>query len=306
MPWTSADVPEQSGRVFVITGANSGLGLESTRMIAKAGASVVMACRNAKKAEEAVGFVKSTVPTAALEVMVLDLSSLASVEAFAKELAERHSAIDVLVNNAGVMALPYSKTADGFEMQLGTNHLGHFALTSRLMPLLERSHAPRVVTVGSQVHRLGTINFDDLMGETSYSSWLAYCHAKLANLLFTFELERRLRARGKKSIAVAAHPGYASTNLLSVGSAPEGPSLTAMVTQLGNMLLAQSAEMGALPQVYAAVHPEVKGGQYIGPDGLLEMSGFPRVVDSSAKAKDEAVAAKLWEVSETLTRVRLE
>lgn len=303
MPWTSASVPEQSGKIVVITGANSGLGLESTRLLAAAGATVVMACRNAKKAEDAVALVKQSAPNARLEVMALDLSSLASIETFAKQLAEKHPAIDVLINNAGVMALPYTKTADGFEMQFGTNHLGHFALTGRVLPLLEAATAPRIVNVSSMAHRMGTIQFDDLMGEKRYSKWPAYGQAKLANLLFTYELERWLRKHGKKSIAVAAHPGYASTNLQGVGPAIEGSSFGAMVMSLGNFLLAQSAEMGALPQVYAAVHPDVKGGQFIGPDGLIEMTGFPTVVDSNAKSKDEAVAAKLWEVSQQLTHV---
>ncbi len=303
MPWTPADVPDQAGRRFVITGANSGLGLEATRMLAARGAEVVMACRTVKKAEEAAASIKAKTPNAVLEVMELDLSSLASIAAFASALAQRHSRIDVLMNNAGVMALPFAKTKDGFELQFGTNHLGHFALTAKLLALLEAAPAPRVVSVSSHAHRMGKIDFDNLDGQKGYSKWPAYGQAKLANLLFIFELERWLRKNGKKTIALAAHPGYAATNLQNVGPQLEGSALSSWVMKAGNVLLAQSAEMGALPQVYAAVHPSLKGGEYVGPDGLIEMTGFPRVVSANAAARDEAVAAKLWEVSQRLTQV---
>jgi NAD(P)-dependent dehydrogenase (short-subunit alcohol dehydrogenase family) len=188
-------------------------------------------------------------------------------------------------------------------MQFGTNHLGHYALTAQVLPLLEAAPAGRVVSVSSVAHRMGKINFDDLNGEKSYSKWPAYGQSKLANLLFTYELERWLRKHGKRSIAVVAHPGYSSTNLQGVGPKMESSSLGAFIMKLGGVLLAQSAEMGALPQVYAAIHPELAGGQYVGPDGLMEMSGFPRVVSSNAASRDEAVAARLWQVSERLTKV---
>jgi NAD(P)-dependent dehydrogenase (short-subunit alcohol dehydrogenase family) len=303
MPWTLADAFDQTGKVVVITGANSGLGLESSRLLASKGAMVVMACRDTKKGEEAAVSVRAKVPSASLEVMALDLSSLASIAAFARALAQKHHRVDVLINNAGVMALPYRKTADGFEMQFGTNHLGHFALTAQVLPLLEAAPAARVVNVSSQAHRIGAINFDDLQGEKSYSKWSAYGQSKLANLLFTYELERWLRKHGKRSIAVVAHPGYSATNLQGVGPKMESSSFTAFLMRLGGVLLAQSAEMGALPQVYAAIAPELSGGQYVGPDGLLEMSGFPRVVTSNDTSRNEALAAKLWEVSEQLTKV---
>jgi NAD(P)-dependent dehydrogenase (short-subunit alcohol dehydrogenase family) len=303
MPWNVTDLTDQTGRVFVITGANSGLGLEATKVLAQRGATIVMACRTVEKAEAVAAPIRTAAPQATLKVMALDLSSLESVARFSAALAARQPRVDVLMNNAGVMALPYRKTADGFEMQFGTNHLGHYALTAKVLPLLEASGRARVVTVSSMAHQMGTIRFEDLQWEKGYSKWPAYGQSKLANLLFTYELERWLRRTGKSTIAVAAHPGYSATNLQAVGPQMEQSSMGSLFMKLGNSVFAQSAEMGALPQVYAAVHPDVKGGQYIGPDGLMEMSGFPKVVDSNAKSKDEAVAAKLWEVSAALTKV---
>jgi NAD(P)-dependent dehydrogenase (short-subunit alcohol dehydrogenase family) len=303
MPWNVTDIADQTGRVFVITGANSGLGLEATKVLAQRGATVVMACRTVEKAEAVAAPIRAAAPKATLEVMALDLSSLDSVGRFAEALAAKCPRVDVLMNNAGVMALPYRKTADGFEMQFGTNHLGHYALTAKVLPLLEASGRARVVTVSSLAHQMGSIRFEDLQWEKGYSKWPAYGQSKLANLLFTYELERWLRRNGKSTIAVAAHPGYSSTNLQAVGPQMEQSTVGSLFMKLGNSVLAQSAEMGALPQLYAAVHPEVKGGQYVGPDGLMEMSGFPKVVDSNAKSKDESVAARLWEVSASLTKV---
>ncbi|MBL8933662.1 MAG: SDR family oxidoreductase [Archangium sp.] len=303
MPWTIADAPDLTGKRIVITGANSGLGLEATRHLVSKNASIVMACRNTQKGEEAAAGVRAQVPTASIDVMALDLSSLASIAAFSKALAAKYPVIDVLMNNAGVMALPFSKTADGFEMQIGTNHLGHFALTAQVLPLLEAASAPRIVSVSSNAHLIGKIKLDDLNSEKSYSKWPAYGQSKLANLLFIYELERWLRKHGKKSIAVAAHPGYSSTNLQTVGAKMEKSSVGEWFMKLGNSLLAQSAEMGSLPQVYAAVHPDVKGGQYFGPDGFMAQAGFPKLVESNAASHDEAVAAKLWALSEQLTKV---
>ena len=303
MPWTIADAPDLTGKRIVITGANSGLGLEATRHLVSKNAAVVMACRNTQKGEEAAAGVRAKVPTASIDVMALDLSSLASIAAFSKALAAKYPVIDVLMNNAGVMALPFSKTADGFEMQIGTNHLGHFALTAQVLPLLEAAPAPRIVSVSSNAHLIGKIKLDDLNSEKSYSKWPAYGQSKLANLLFIYELERWLRKHGKKSIAVAAHPGYSSTNLQTVGAKMEGSSFGEAFMKFGNWLLAQAAERGALPQVYAAVHPEVQGGQYFGPDGLFEMAGFPRAVQSNAASRDEAVAQRLWQASEQPKKV---
>lgn len=299
MPWTTADIADQKGRTVVITGANSGLGLEAARALAEKGAHVVMACRNTEKGKAAAAGIKGSV-----ETMALDLSSLKSISAFAKALGERHPRVDVLMNNAGVMAIPRAVTADGFEMQFGTNHLGHFALTAQVLPLLEASTSTaRIVSIASNVHWVGSMKFDDLMGEKKYGKWPAYCQSKLANLLFTYELERWLRKNGKRSIAVAAHPGYAATNLQGVGPQLEGAAFSGFIMKVGNSMLAQPSHMGALPQVYAAVHPDLKGGEYIGPDGFMQQSGFPRVVSSSKASKDEAAAARLWTESERLTNV---
>lgn len=301
MPWTLDDAADQTGKVVVITGANSGVGLASARALAEKGATVVMGCRDSRRGEAAAEQVRAAAPRGTLHVLGLDLASLNRVAAFARDVAERFPRVDVLMNNAGVMALPYGKTVDGFEQQLGTNHLGHFALTAQLLPLLEAAPEGRVVTVASQAHRVGRLDLDDLPLERGYGAWRAYARSKLANLLFSFELERWLRRNGKRSLAVAAHPGYSATGLLK--TAPRTSVFGGVVLPIGSVLLAQSSEMGALPQVYAAVSPEVAGGEYIGPDGLLELSGFPRVVRASGAAYDEAVAARLWQVSEALTKV---
>lgn len=302
MPWTLDDAPDQRGRVVVITGASAGLGLESARLIASRGATVVMACRAPAKGEAAAAWVRRTVPGAALEVLALDLASLESVARFAEALHERHPRVDVLLNNAGVSALPKGTTPDGFELQLGTNHLGHFALTGRLLPQLERAGAPRVVTVSSLVHRMARLDFGDLQSERAYDRLAAYAQSKLANLLFAFELERWLRRHGKKTSSLAAHPGYSHTTLLT-RPALGAPSFVALVMKLGNGLVAQATELGAMPQVRAALDATVPGGQLLGPDGLLQLSGFPRVVAASEAARDEAAAARLWQASEALTGV---
>ena len=302
--WTREEMPSLEGQVWVVTGANSGLGLETVKGLAAKGATVVMACRDAQRAQAAADEVRKIAPNAKLELESLDLASLASIEAFAKKLAATHPALDGLINNAGIMAIPRRTTADGFEMQLGTNHLGHYALSLRLLPLLEAATAPRLVNVASTAHKFGSMNFDDLMGEKSYSAWGAYGQSKLANLLFTYELSRKLAAAGKKTIVVAAHPGYASTNLQGVGAKMTGSKFSAWIMDLGNSVMAQTAEFGALPSLYAATASEVKSGDFFGPDGLFELKGYPRKCDSNAKSKDTAAAAKLWEVSEKLTGVR--
>jgi NAD(P)-dependent dehydrogenase (short-subunit alcohol dehydrogenase family) len=225
------------------------------------------------------------------------------VRTFADRLQADFPSLDLLVNNAGVMAIPRQETDDGFERQLGTNHLGHFALTGLLLPLMVGRAGSRVVTVSSTAHKPGRINFDDLMGERSYRKWSAYYQSKLANLLFTYELQRRLEAACAQTISVAAHPGYAATNLQHVGPRMEGNRLGALVMSVGNKLLAQSDEMGALPQLYAATAPDVRGGQYFGPDGIAEGRGYPKRVDPAKAAKDAADAARLWAVSEQLTGV---
>ena len=300
--WTERDIPDQSGTVAVVTGANSGLGLVTARELARAGAHVVLACRSAERGAVAVEQIRAEVPDAALELASLDLGDLGSVRAFAQGFADTHDGLDLLVNNAGIMATPRRTTADGFESQLGTNHLGHFALTGRLLGSLnERAH-PRVVTVSSMAHRMGRIRFDDLQGERRYWRWTAYGQSKLANLLFAFELERRASAARLALRSVAAHPGYSATNLQSSG--PQG--LDKLVSQVGNLVYAQSAEKGALNVLYAATEPDVPGGSYIGPDGLFEGRGHPRLVQASGAAHDPEVAARLWEVSEELTGVRFD
>ena len=301
--WTANDLPDLSGKTIVVTGGNSGIGYEAALQFARKRASVVLACRSIEKAQAAAAHITSAQPTAAVEVMELDLSSLASVRAFTDLFHQRHRALHVLCNNAGVMALPYRRTADGFEMQFGTNHLGHFALTGLLLDLLLATEGARVVTVSSGAHRMGRIRFDDLQWGRGYSKWFAYGQSKLANLLFTFELQRRIEKAGAKLMSVACHPGYAATNLQAAGPRMQGSSMMESMMALGNSLIAQSAAMGALPTLYAAAAPEVRGGDYIGPDGIGEIWGHPKKVGCSASARDTAVAARLWEISEQLTKV---
>jgi NAD(P)-dependent dehydrogenase (short-subunit alcohol dehydrogenase family) len=298
-------MPSLESQTWIVTGANSGLGLETVKGLAAKGATIVMACRTPSKAESAATEIRRETPAAKLELEQLDLASLKSIEAFVARMKTSHPVIDGLINNAGIMAIPRTLTADGFEMQLGTNHLGHFALSLQLLPLLEAAKAPRVVNVASTAHRMGRINFDDLHGEKSYSAWGAYGQSKLANLLFTYELARKLGAAKKKTITAAAHPGYAATNLQGVGAQMTGSKLNAWFMNTGNSWFAQSAEMGALPTLYAATHAEVKSGEYFGPRGLFELKGHPQRCDSNAKSKDLATAQRLFEVSEQLTGARL-
>ena len=299
MKWTAADIPDQTGRVAIVTGANSGIGLVTARELARKGAEVVLACRNAEKASTALSAIKAAAPLARVDVEALDLSSLASVRAFAERFAESGRALDRLINNAGVMAAPRRLTEDGFETQIGTNHLGHFALTGLLIEHMRNREGARVVTVSSGVHHRGRIAFDDLHGERKYGRWIAYAQSKLANLLFAFELDRRLRAASSPLVSVAAHPGYSATNLQFA----EMSKFESAYMSVGNALFAQSADMGALPTLYAATAPGVEGGQYIGPGGMFEMRGHPRRVSAAAAAHDEAVARELWSISERLTGV---
>jgi NAD(P)-dependent dehydrogenase (short-subunit alcohol dehydrogenase family) len=289
------------GKLFVVTGGNSGLGYEMTLELVGHGGQVIIACRDPKKAADAIARIHQAKPGAKVEAMALDLASLASVRAFSKAFHERFQKLDVLVNNAGVMAIPRTLTADGFEMQFGTNHLGHFVLTEQLLDLLIASGAGRVVNVSSGAHRFGKMNFDDLMREKSYSKWPVYAQSKLANLLFTSELEKRLRAANVPVIAVAAHPGFSATNLQGVGPRMENSSFGAWAANLGNKLFAQSATIGALCQLYAATMPDMKGNEYIGPDGFMEQSGYPKRVDRITRAKSTADAATLWQKSVELT-----
>lgn len=280
-----------------MTGANNGLGRIVARALARGGAQVVLACRDPDKGATAATEIRAAFPAATTEVAQLDLASLSSVRAFSERFLASHDRLDLLVNNAGVMAAPYQRTADGFELQLGTNHLGHFALTGLLLPALRDRQGARVVTVSSNYHKKQSVRFDDLQGERSYSRWAAYGQSKLANLLFAFELDRRLKAAGLPLTSVAAHPGYAATNLQL--SAP--PLYERVVMRLTNRLLAQSAEMGALPILYAATADNLPGGSYIGPDGPGERRGSPTLVIPSDEANDRATARRLWDVSEQLT-----
>jgi NAD(P)-dependent dehydrogenase (short-subunit alcohol dehydrogenase family) len=301
--WTSDDIPDLSGKIIVVTGANSGIGYEAALEFARKRAKVILACRDLGKARAAAAQIAASAPNSDVEVMALDLSSLASIRAFADAFHLQHPALHVLCNNAGVMAIPYRTTADGFEMQFGTNHLGHFALTGLLLDRLLASDYARVVNVSSTGHRFGQIRFDDLQWKNGYSKWRAYGQSKLANLLFTLELQRRADAAGAKLLSVACHPGYAATNLQAVGPRMQGSSLMEYLTEVGNKYLAQSAAMGALPTEYAAVSPDVHGADYIGPDGFAEQHGHPKKVGRSAAARDAASAKKLWDISEQLTDV---
>jgi NAD(P)-dependent dehydrogenase (short-subunit alcohol dehydrogenase family) len=284
--WTVAEIPDQTGRTFIVTGANSGIGASTARALAGAGGTVVLACRDTAK-----GAVAAATMLGDVQVRRLDLADLGSVRAFA-ESVER---LDVLINNAGVMALPKGRTADGFERQIGTNHLGHFALTGLLLVKI----TDRIVTVSSGAHRAGKINFDDLNYERRrYERWSAYAQSKLANLMFAYELDRRLRAASSPLKSLAAHPGYASTELQS-----HTETYLDSVMALGNRLVGQSPDMGALPSLYAAVVPTLRGGEFIGPAGRLGLHGHPKIVDSTRASKDPAAAARLWLLSERLTGV---
>ena len=301
--WTVDQIPDQSGRVALVTGANSGLGLIAARELARAGARVVLACRNTDKGATALREITDDVPSAEAELAALDLSSLDSIRSFAQGFSKAHDGLDLLINNAGVMAPPRRTTEDGFELQFGTNHLGHFALTGLLLGALEGRSGARVVTVSSTAHRMGRINFDDLHGERRYRRWRAYGQSKLANLIFALELDRRLRGAGSTISSLAAHPGYAATNLQSA-SAPVFDRAVMVVT---NLLIAQDAEVGALSLLYAATQPGLEGGTYVGPDGRGEQRGHPQPEAVPARAAlDQTVAAQLWAVSEEATGVHFD
>jgi NAD(P)-dependent dehydrogenase (short-subunit alcohol dehydrogenase family) len=295
--WTAKDIPDQSGRYAIVTGANSGLGLVTARELARAGASVVMACRNLDKGHAAIEQVRAAVPDAQVQLEELDLASLESVRGFAERYKATHDGLDLLINNAGVMAPPRRRTADGFELQFGTNHLGHFLLTTLLLDSMEGREDARVVTLSSTAHKMGRIAFDNLNGDRHYFRWFAYGQSKLANLLFALELDRRLRAQGSTVKSLAAHPGYAATNLQS--AAP--PLVDRVVMKVSNAVIAQSDDMGALPTLFAATQPGLSGGTYVGPDGPGEQRGYPTIVKPGGRARDEDSARRLWQVSEELT-----
>jgi NAD(P)-dependent dehydrogenase (short-subunit alcohol dehydrogenase family) len=294
--WTAADIPGQHGRIALITGANSGIGFAAAATLAAKGATVLLACRDAGKAKDAAGRISAAVPGARTEIVSLDLASLASVREAAGQVRSGHDRLDLLINNAGVMYTPRSATADGFELQIGTNHLGHFALTGLLLDLLLAAPGARVVTVSSFAHRAGRIDLADLQSARRYRRAAAYAQSKLANLLFAAELQRRLAAAGAQASSLAAHPGYTRTDLLRY--LPAVMQAGARAARLG-----QSPEMGALPVLRAATDPAARGGEYYGPRGLTQLAGYPKRVAPSARARDAAVAGKLWAESERLTGV---
>lgn len=304
--WTANDVPHQNGRLAVVTGGNSGVGFETARALARRGAAVILAVRDEARGSRAVDRIESETPAAQVEVMRLDLADLASVQAFADAFLARHASLPLLINNAGVMALPYRRTADGFEMQFGTNHLGHFALTGLLLPALLAAPSARIVTVSSGMHQLGSVDFDNLDGSQGYQEWRAYSQSKLANLLFAYELQRRLTIVGASAISVGAHPGFAATNLQTAAARMTGSRVREWLNLAINTVFAQSAAMGALPILYAATALGVNGCDYIGPTGLTRMRGYPGKVRSSAKSYDVGTARLLWQVSEDLTGVHYE
>lgn len=308
MGWTAKEIPDQSGRTAVVTGANSGLGLEVSSALADSGATVLMACRDMDRAAEGLDRIRAGSPGADVDALQLDLASLDSIGDFAAAARNRFpDGIDILINNAGVMMPPQRETEDGFELQFGTNHLGHFALTARLYPDMHTAEGSRVVTVSSAMARTGRLDFENLDGRKGYSRTGAYSLSKLANLSFALELQRRLAVAGSPVKSMAAHPGYSSTNLQKSGPRLGGgiaSALAAPFMSLGNLLLAQDATAGAAPILYAATHPDLAGGSYVGPDGPGEMRGSPVVVEPVKSATDRSSAERLWAISEQMTGIR--
>jgi NAD(P)-dependent dehydrogenase (short-subunit alcohol dehydrogenase family) len=301
--WTAAAIPSLAGLRAVVTGANSGLGYETALALAAHGAQVTMAVRDTAKGDAAAQQIRAQAPQASIEVRRLDLADLASIDEFAWLWRESHpDGLDMLINNAGIMAIPRRETADGFEMQLGTNHLGHFALTGRLLEAIRPDG--RIVTVSSQAHRMGRMDFDDLMGERKYGAWRAYGQSKLANLLFMRGLAECLERAGSTVASIGAHPGFASTHLQAVAPEMKGRGWQVKIMDGVNKVMAQSAAMGALPTLYAATFPAIRSGDYVGPDGFGEQRGHPKLVGMNASARDDEAASRLWTVSEELTGVR--
>ncbi len=299
--WTTEDMPDLTGKVIIVTGANSGIGFEAAKAFARKGGQTILACRSMDKAEVALAEIQAEIPNAPVEMMQLDLASQASIHKFAEAFKTKYDRLDVLVNNAGIMMVPYGTTEDGFEKQLGTNHLGHFALTGLLIDLLLNTKGSRVVNISSGGHRMGQMDFDNLMyeGGEGYSSGRAYGRSKLANLLFTYELQRRYELIHAAAIAVAAHPGGSNTNLAN------HLTDTWYMQMLGSAFekMMQSAAMGALPTIRAAVDPGVRGGEYYGPSGFMEQRGYPILVQSNKASHNQEDAKKLWDISEELTGV---
>ncbi|MGO1068916.1 oxidoreductase [Lysobacter sp. CA199] len=298
--WTQRDIPDQSGRTVLVTGANSGLGYLTSLNLARHGAQVIMTARDLEKGRRAQAAIMASRPKGSADLRRLDLADLEEVKAFADQLLRENPRLDVIVNNAGIMMPPRSLTRQGHELQFGVNHLAHFVLTCRLLPLLLKGDDSRVVTLSSDLHKRGRIHFDDLTGSGKYGRIDYYAQSKFANTLFALELDRRLRAARSPVKSLLAHPGYAATNLQMSG--PSG--VLKLFMHIGNRFFAQPAEMGVLPQLYAATAPDVRGGEFFGPDGPKEKKGHPTRVQPADAARDEALAERLWRVSEELTGVR--
>jgi NAD(P)-dependent dehydrogenase (short-subunit alcohol dehydrogenase family) len=302
--WSTADIGDQTGRIALVTGANSGIGYETARALADHGAHVILACRNEERARRARDKLESELVRSSLEVLHLDLADLVSVRRAADEVLRGHARLDMLVNNAGVMGTPYRQTADGFELQMATNHLGHFALTGLLLDRIVTTERSRIVTVSSHMHRLGRLRPDDVAGAAFHSTWVSYGTSKLANLLFTAELSRRLQLAGLRTQALAAHPGWTRSNLAGSGAALGNSRLRRKLGRMAGSTLGQSAAGGALPVLCAATSSSVRSGQYIGPSRLGGIYGPPRVARLSRHARDAQAATALWAASEELTAVR--
>lgn len=300
--WTQKDIPDLTGKVIVVTGANSGLGLESSKTFAQKGATVVMTARNMTKGEKAKADILNMHPNATLDLMKLDVGNLTSVREFAAAFKAKYDRLDILLNNAGVMAIPRQETPDGFERQLGVNHLGHFALTGLLLDVITHTSNARIHNVSSSANYSGKINFDDLMGKQSYSRWGAYGQSKLANVFFTFELQKRLVAAGFDTIANTSHPGLVLGHLQANSVEQSGTKLEAWLYRLSQFFLAQDIRMGVLPMLYGCTAPEAKGGVFYGPR-ILNMRGYPAEKKANKAAYDSAALKRFWEVSEQLTGV---
>jgi NAD(P)-dependent dehydrogenase (short-subunit alcohol dehydrogenase family) len=302
--WGTEDIGDLTGRVTLVTGANSGIGYETAKALAGHGAHVILACRDEAKARRARDKLESELERSSLEIVHLDLADLVSVHRAAAAVVRDHARLDIVVNNAGVMGTPYRLTADGFELQMATNHLGHFALTGLLLDRVLTTERSRIVTVSSHMHRMARLRLDDLAGTVLRDTWVLYGTSKLANLLFTAELSRRLEAAGVATLAMAAHPGWARSNLAANGAALSGSRLRRKLGRAAGTMLGQSASAGALPILCAATSSSVRSGEYIGPAHLLGLYGPPRIAHPSARARDNEAAAGLWRASEELTGVR--
>jgi NAD(P)-dependent dehydrogenase (short-subunit alcohol dehydrogenase family) len=304
MNWTSKNISDLNKHVILITGANSGLGFESAKKLSKAGAEIIFACRNEDKALKAINLIKNEINDAKLTYYQLDLMSLNSIKDFSNKILNDYKKLNVLMNNAGIMAIPRKETQDGFEAQFGTNHLGHFALTGHLLPLILKTNNSRIVNVSSIAHTFGQMNWNDINHKNSYNKWPVYGMSKLSNLLFTQALKNKLEEHEHKTIAVSAHPGWTSTNLQLIGPQMAKSKIEYFGAKIANKVFAQDVEMGALPQIFASIDSNIKNGEFYGPNGLFNMRGFPIKVKSMKKARNYVSAEKLWSISENLTKVK--